>query len=227
MKFLKGILFLSVVSVLSSCSNSSSLNESQEQSASHHIDTTDAVEYIEVKDSLEPCDPLLDFVVYLENEGWQHDTNRLNKYGHYQELERKQMHIFDDYPFFKIDLKRHRMLNINLRRVSNHPNYPHKYLDTSFVNGIQSIWGYHYRDTANSSIVSDGVLEQISFTDSVQAQGALEAMAPLGSIIYFNTQPYFYRIRNRLFIFQTRSNGFSYDQKPLFKKFVEMNSTAL
>ena len=224
MKLLQCVLILVAFCILSSCSSNENHDEDNETTS--HIDTIEVVEYVEVKDPLEPCDALLDFIVYLENEGWQHDTNRLNKYGHYGELDRQHIRVFDDYPFFKIDLKRHRMLNINLRRVSNHPNYPHKYLDTSFVNGIQSIWGYHYRDTANSSVVSDGVLEQITFTDSAQAQGALETMKPFGSIIYFNTRPYFYRIRNRLFIFQTRASAFSYDQKPLFKKFVEMNSTA-
>mgnify|MGYP000218156427 CR=1 FL=1 len=55
------------------------------------------------------------------------------------------------------------------------------------------------------------------------AKKALRQIKKVGFIVYFNTNPYFCRIRNNLIIFQSRAMGFSHDQKPIFESFIKEN----
>jgi len=73
-------------------------------------------------------------------------------------------------------------------------------------------------------VISDGVIEQWKFESEEQEEQADKAIRQIlkpGFTVYFNTNPYFYRIRNKLIIFQSRAMAFRYDQKPVFEKFVK------
>lgn len=164
-----------------------------------------------------PCIELQEFVVDIENIKWVSDTNRLKKAGLYRELNRQKVKHFNDKPFYPISFE-----NSQLSRTysSEMEDVYFDSLDFELFKGVQNIWGFFYRDKEATDWITDGVIEQWEFENEDKANQALQQIRRPGSIIYFNTNPYFCRIRNMLIIFQTRAMAFSYDQKPIFEKFV-------
>ena len=92
----------------------------------------------------------------------------------------------------------------------------------SVFSKVTQIWGYFYCHTPRESWNSDGVIEQWEFPDTTLAQKALSYITNKGisSMLYFNTQPYFARFENSLYIFHSRASAFSYDQQAVFDKFI-------
>ena len=138
--------------------------------------------------------------------------------GIYGELNRQKIEYFNDRPFYSISFE-----NSRLNKAYNAEIYKRHFdsLDFELFKGVKNIWGYFYRDKEATDWISDGVIEQWEFESEEQADKALREILQPGFIVYFNTNPYFCRIRNKLIIFQSRSMAFSYDQKPVFEKFVK------
>ncbi len=165
-----------------------------------------------------PCVELQDFVKDIESLKWVSDTVRLNKVGIYGELNRQRIEYFNDRPFYSISFESSR-----LNKAYSAEIYKSHFdsLDFELFKNVKNIWGYFYRDKEATDWVSDGVIEQWEFESEEQAEKALKQILQPGFIVYFNTNPYFCRIRNKLIIFQSRAMAFSYDQKPIFEKFVK------
>lgn len=165
-----------------------------------------------------PCIELQEFAVEIEHLRWIPDPNRLDKVGIYQELIRADLKYFNSSPFYPINFE-----NSQLNKAYSPGVHESLFdsLDFELFKEVNNIWGYFYRDQEASDWISDGVIEQWEFDTEQKALKALNAIRNPGFIIYFNTNPYFCRIRNKLIIFQTRAMAFSYDQKPLFEKFVK------
>lgn len=165
-----------------------------------------------------PCIELQEFVADIENLKWVSDTNRLNKVGIYGELNRQKIKYFNDRPFYPIRFENSRLNNAyNVGMYKSHFDS----LDFELFKGVQNIWGYFYRNKEATDWISDGVIEQWEFETEDQADQALKQILQPGFMVYFNTNPYFCRIRNKLIIFQSRAMAFSYDQKPIFEKFIK------
>lgn len=185
------------------------------------MDTSIALDQIKSKNVIsitnEPCTEIKEFVADIENLNWVADTNRLKKIGIYSELDRENVTYFNDRPFYPIKFEKSSIYNA-------YTSEPYMgYLETSdleFFKGVKNIWGYFYKDIEATNLISDGVIEQWEFATEVAAEKAFKKIIRRGDIIYFNTNPYFSRIRNKLIIFQSRAMAFSHDQKPVFEKFV-------
>lgn len=163
-----------------------------------------------------PCIELQEFIIDIEKLKWVSDIDRLNKVGIYGELDRQKIKYFNDRPFYSINFENSRF-NKAYNKGMNKRHFDS--LDFELFKGVNNIWGYFYRDKEATDWISDGVIEQWEFETINQASKALKQILRPGFIVYFNTNPYFCRIRNKLIIFQTRAMAFSYDQKPIFKKF--------
>jgi hypothetical protein len=166
----------------------------------------------------EPCNEIKEYVLKIEKDGWISDTARLSQVQIYKELNRKDIFFFNDKPFYKLSFKESRLKT----KWDYNANFYRKYMDYidyDLFKNVKSIWGYFYRAKNAKSIITDGVIEQWEFENDTDAQNALMQMQKAGSVIYFNTNPYFIRIRNKLIIFHTRAMAFSYNQKPLFQDF--------
>tara|TARA_B110000211_G_C14018129_1_gene526313 strand:+ start:223 stop:834 length:612 start_codon:yes stop_codon:yes gene_type:complete len=175
----------------------------------------------EKKISHGPCIQIQEFVVDIEKLKWAADTQRLKKVGIYTELDREHVEYFNDRPFYPIPFEKSRLF-----RACNSNKYE-GYLDSLDINlfkDAKSIWGYFYKDKDATDWVSDGVIEQWEFENPTLAVKAMKQISRPRMPIYFNTHPYYCTIGNKLIIFQTRASAFSYDQKPVFKKFVEEKS---
>ena len=68
--------------------------------------------------------------------------------------------------------------------------------------------------------MSDGVIEQWEFSTEKEATEALKQLRESAFDVYFNTNPYFCCIENKLIVFHTRAMRFSYDQKAIFDRFL-------
>jgi hypothetical protein len=165
-----------------------------------------------------PCIELQKFVVDIEKMNWVSDTTRLNKVSIYKELNREKIKYFNERPFYTISFE-----NSRLNKAYNSGMFKSNFnpFDFKLFKGVKNIWGYFYRDKKGSNWISDGVIEQWEFETQNQANKAFKKMLKVGDFIYFNTNPYFCRVRNKLIIFQARAMAFSHDQKPLFEKFVK------
>lgn len=84
------------------------------------------------------------------------------------------------------------------------------------------VWGFFYFRQDGAQF-PDGVIEEWAFSSGEEAEGALNVIRNSGDQIFFNTQPYFCVIKNKLYVFHTRAMAFSYDQEPLFEEFVRKN----
>jgi len=164
-----------------------------------------------------PCDELLDFVAQIEKNSWIPDTLRLSKVGIYRELNNQNITYFNGRPFYHIPFDNNRLSYIYNTFTAEHL----KELDYALFSKVNKIWGYFYRNKDATEWISDGVIEQWEFETEETASKALKEITSVSDIVYFNTQPYFCRIDNKLIIFQTRAMKFSYDQKPLFEQFIK------
>ena len=165
-----------------------------------------------------PCIEIQNFVVNIEKLKWASDTQRLKKVRIYKELNRECVEYFNKRPFYPINLK-----ESNLFKAYNSKMYK-GHLDSININLFEeakTIWGYFYKDSEATNWVSDGVIEQWEFKNEKLAKKALSQISQSRMPIYFNTQPYYCTLGNKLIIFQTRASAFSYDQKPIFKKFLQ------
>jgi hypothetical protein len=218
------IVYLLIPFIFLSCFDKVSENQKDDDEKIHSIDSTE-IDF-PVKENLafiQPCEELQKFVKEIEKLNWVSDTARINSKRIYSELNAEKINYFNGSPFYHIEFENSRInkfFTINIE-------FPEMIFDSihyELFKSVEIIFGYYYRDKNNSNWISDGVIEQWQFQDETLAQKALEEIKKNGSIIYFNTKPYFCRLRNNLIIFQTRASAFSYDQKHVFKKFVEDNT---
>ncbi|HYG40851.1 MAG TPA: hypothetical protein VD908_19640 [Cytophagales bacterium] len=175
-------------------------------------------------DIIQPCDEIQTFVSDIEKVKWVSDTNRLKEVGIYNELDRSQIKFFNTKPFYNIHFE-----NSKINQAYNTETFKDDLdsLDFELFKSVNNIFGYFYRKRTESDLIADGVIEQWEFENEEQAEKALKNIRRSGFIIYFNTQPYFCRLRNNLIIFQTRAMAFSYEQRLLFEKFVKEKEASL
>jgi hypothetical protein len=133
-------------------------------------------------------------------------------------LDRTGIKYFNDRPFYPIDFKNSRLkLAFGTKLSGCYLNS----IDLALFENVKDIWGYFYREKDATNVISDGVIEQWEFENEDQAEKALVQINQVGHAVYFNINPLFCRIKNKLIVFQTRAMAFSYDQKPVFKKFIQ------
>jgi hypothetical protein len=208
------IIYLLIPFIVFSCIDKVRDNQIEEEESIHSI-TFD-----------QPCEEFQKFVKDIEKLNWVSDTTRINRKRIYPELKSDEISYFNNRPFYHITFENS---GINIF-FSLSPYLSEIHFDSThyeLFKSVKKIWGYYYRDQADSDWISDGVIEQWQFEDEYLAQKALEKVKENGSIIYFNTKPYFCRLRNNLIFFHTRASAFSYDQKHVFKKFIEDNTSII
>lgn len=176
---------------------------------------TDSIPTYEIIDA--PCSEIQEFVRDMEKLKWTSDPSRLEKITHYSELNQQKIQRFGGKPFYPIKFEDSRLYQAyNWTSLDRH----FKSFDYELFKGVQNIWGYFYWDQFASNFIPDGLIEQWTFKTENEAVKAIREIRKLGSLIYFNTNPFFWRIGNKLIVFQTRAMMFSLDdQKPLFEKF--------
>ncbi len=198
-------------------------NVSEKKSPKTQIDTT----FLQKKDTIllketiptslitnAPCEALQGFVHTIESMGWVSDPERLQKVPIYEFLNREKRSYFNERPFYAISFENSNLYNACTKRAFR--------VDSSEIplfEGVDNIWGYFYREKGATNWISDGVIEQWEFPSEAHADKALSRIMDIGFKVYFNTNPYFCRINNKLIIFQSRAMAFSFDQRPLFEKF--------
>ena len=182
--------------------------------------------------SNQPCIEIQSFVVDMEKMNWVSDTNRLLKTSLYKMLDRNQVHYFNERPFYKITFQdsqlgdffriRGRKPKLELDSIAfEHSDFAVDSVDFELFKKTKTIWGYFYKNRNATDLISDGVIEQWEFSTGKEAAEALKKIRKASFDIYFNTNPYFCVIENKLIVFHTRAMRFSYDQKPVFEKFLE------
>tara|TARA_B100000508_G_scaffold4648_1_gene3719 strand:+ start:975 stop:1739 length:765 start_codon:yes stop_codon:yes gene_type:complete len=222
-----------------SCSNGSVRNEAGlEKSKPIKIDRASILENALKESNVfkgKPCIEIQKFVEEIERIGWISDTNRVEKVGFYKELNRKNIEIFNDRPFYRIDFENSDLYDyckyepIEKAPDSNsiqgdlvHENHRSPIekafdsVDIELFHNAISIWAYFYREKDAKDWISDGIIKQWEFVNSQKAKEAMKQLEKVASIMYFNTRPYYYQIDNKVIIFHTRAMAFSLDQKKLF-----------
>ena len=185
--------------------------------------------YESSKTSSEPCREIQSFVVDIEKMNWVSDTSRLLKTSLYKALDRNQIRFFNKRPFYKIKFQ-DSQLGYFFRMYKQNPDASSATLepfanvlasiDFELFRNAKSIWGYFYRDKNATGWMSDGVIEQWEFSTEKEATEALKQLRESAFDVYFNTNPYFCCIENKLIVFHTRAMRFSYDQKAIFDRFL-------
>jgi hypothetical protein len=159
-----------------------------------------------------PSNELVWFCSEFISKNWNTDHHRLVKKQLYGELVYTSMQRFDDQPFYPVLLESSQIIRF-LKNESGSEKL-------SLFEKTTGVWGFFYF-RQNGELFPDGVIEEWAFSSNEKAEDAMNAMKGLGDQIFFNTQPYFCRIKNKLYVFHTRAMAFSYDQKLLFEAFVQ------
>jgi len=241
-----------IVLLIWSCSNKNDKNKLEQtdskeiiiDSAKANNSNFDIKELEQSTISGQPCIEIQEFVEEIESLGWIPDTSRLNKIRIYSELNRKQIKYFNNRPFYKIDFENSDLFTSynyeHIKIVSDSTetendsanNYYRSPIEITFdsvdielFRNAKSIWAYYYRKKDAVEWISDGIIKQWEFDNSINAELAMNQIQKAGSIMYFNTMPFYYRIDNKVIIFYTRAMAFSYDQRKLFEKFKNKNCT--
>ncbi|WP_343634982.1 hypothetical protein [Fluviicola sp.] len=139
------------------------------------------------------------------------DTSRLVVKGLYEELIYDSVQHFDKQPFYPVSMENSRII----RFLQN--ELPDK---LPLFEKTTGVWGFFYF-RQDGDLFPDGVIEEWIFRSEEEAKEAIQAIHSSGDLIFFNTQPYFCVVKNRLYVFHTRAMAFSVDQKPLFQEFVQ------
>jgi hypothetical protein len=165
---------------------------------------------------VEPTAELIELVKEIELKGWVSDTSRINK-GPLYNLQELKIQNFNNYPFYNIPYEKSQVgCLINGDNKEELKSY-------SILSKVKQIWAYYYRKKNETYCISDGVIEQWTYSDSTSAQLAYNVLQIQGENIYFNTMPYFYKVNNDIYIFHTRAMAFSFDQKALYERFVAVS----
>jgi len=242
----RNIWTILIVLLFCSCSDRNDKNElGQTNSSEITVDRTksinldvDTQQFVPTTISGQPCIEIQKFVEEIDSLGWVSDTSRLNKVGIYSELNRKQVKYFNNKPFYKIDFENSDLfsyynyepirivsdsIEIENDSVNNYYRSPIEMafdsIDIELFRNAKSIWAYFYREKDAVEWISDGIIKQWEFDNSKNAEIALKQIQRAGSMMYFNTTPYYKQIDNKVIIFHTRAMAFSYDQRKLFERF--------
>jgi|LakMenEpi03Aug12_release.lakeMendotaPanAssembly.Ray.scaffolds.fasta_scaffold349861_2 hypothetical protein len=165
---------------------------------------------------IEPTSEFIELVTEIESKGLVSDTSRINKVRLYN-LQGLKVQNYNKYLFYNIPYEKSQV-----GHIINGEDAKEKKAK-SIISKVKQIWGYYYREKNETYYIYDGVIEQWSYDDSTSAQLAYKELQKQGDNIYFNTMPYFYIVNNDIFIFHTRAMAFSYEQKALYKEFVDNN----
>ncbi len=156
----------------------------------------------------------------LDSLGYKSDTVRVARLKIYKELHGCEVQLFGTFPFYKMDKEKSKVLRWNTIAHSKEDS-----INTEIFKEAESVWSYFYQKEERKNIMTDGVIEQWTFSDTVKAQIALDKLKEIYPLPYFNTQPYYVRDGQFLFIFHTRADAFSYRQREFFNRFLEISST--
>lgn len=178
----------------------------------------DKEEALENNTKYKPSNDFQKLVVDLEKKDLIYDIQRLENVKIYKELRVENITYFNDYPFYWIPLNE----TMVYRNKNNKPFSSYLVnLDINVFEKVKGVWGYFYRDKNSNDVIYDGVIEQWKFNNENHAIDVLNELKREGLKIYFNTNPFFCRVGNDVFIFHTRAMMFSYQQQSVFDKFVK------
>lgn len=178
------------------------------------INTTETDSVIKLP-SAEPSQILVGFIQEIENQDWISDTTRVKKIGLYG-LQDVNIQLFHGYPFYDLKYDQTTVYDAFQYDPTNDQKEAGKALSQA-----SQIWGYYYQDKNGDNFISDGMIEQWVYADTLKSGLAFKYLEKHVNNIYFNTMPFIYQMDESIFIFHARAMAFSYDQKPLFKLFVE------
>jgi hypothetical protein len=160
-------------------------------------------------------------VQILDSLGYRSDTTRVKRLNSYPELTDSEIQLVGTFPFYKIDKEKAKVLWWN--KIAREKGDS---IDTEIFKKAERVWGYFYQKEEAPNVRTDGVIEQWEFADAGVAQNAMNKLAAIYPLPYFNTQPYYVTNGQFLFIFHTRASAFSYRQKEFFNKFKEISSAS-
>ena len=155
----------------------------------------------------------------LDSAGYRSDTTRVKKLKNYRELIDCEVRPFGGFVFYKLNKEKTTILWWNSKAHETRDS-----IDTEIFREAKNVWGYFYREERRQGLVPDGVIEQWEFADAGIAQNAMNKLAAIYPLPYFNTQPYYITKGQFLFIFHTRASAFSYKQREFFNIFKEVSS---
>ena len=147
------------------------------------------------------------FVKEIEKDGWGSDTSRVKQLNMYN-LNSAEILMQKNLPFYALSYE-----ETGVEQIIDGN-------DAEALSKVQQIWAYYYRDKTHQYIISDGVIEEWQFEDASSAEAAFNAFNRQKTNLYFNTEPFFYRIKTSVYVFHTRAMAFSIDQKAVFEKFI-------
>lgn len=217
---MKNLLLFFFLIIIVSCNKQAKNTIIKNPKVKKEVKTIDSIKVFEKRNSNQPIKEFQQFVENLEKDNWFSDTLRLKKVDIYSSLKNENVSLFNKRPFYKIDFK-----NTEVKHMFDARIYDGKYADSlniKVVEKVKTIWGYFYRGKKIENTIEDGVIEQWEYESNELAEKAFIEMDDFSYIAYFNTSPYMYRLDNCIFIFHTRSMGFSYGQKKIFKKFKDL-----
>lgn len=200
------LLILGFILTLSSCSNSNNSDRSEKPDHS-----------IEKNGKSVPHADFINLTKEIEPMNWIWDTARLTEVKIYSEIERSSVQFFNGMAFYPISFEKTTVAHTYKMQMQDDGSYNPE--DFSVLESVNMIWGYFYQKKDAEAMKSDGLIEEWNFENEETAKRALAIMEERGDFIFFNTQPYFSTVENRLYIFHTRAMAFSYDQKEVFDKF--------
>jgi hypothetical protein len=131
-----------------------------------------------------PTRNFLDIVGLLDSLGFKSDTTRVAKLKNYKELLASEVHFFGTFPFYKVDKEKSKVLWWNTIARDKQDS-----IDTEIFREAESVWAYYYQKEESKNTVTDGIIEQWTFRDSVTAQTAIDKLKGIYPLPYFNTQP--------------------------------------
>jgi len=198
---MRRILNIVVVTILiNSCVNIESKNKPDEAIINGNIKK-------EIIDNNGPINLVLDLADTLDKLGWINDTGYIGK-KHAYSLNNNDLIYFDDKPFYRREIAEH-----EIYMWESTSNTIAKQLDFEVLEKVENIWLYYYHQDTIDTYIPDGLIEQWTFSNRIDAKNAYDNLNLVYPIPYFNTQPFYYLYKNYLIILSTRAMMYSYYQK--------------
>lgn len=178
---------------------------------------------VEIIEGEQPSKLFQKFSLKMESYDWGTDTAMCREHlAGYPLISDFEFKFFNRKPFLKVDYPA-----TNIYRAARNKQI-NDLEDFAVFKSVENIWLFYYINSNHGNLFrGNGMIEEWQFATTKAAKSAYRKIKDRDLFIRYNSEPRFYNVGNRLYIFHTSGNLLNEAQLELFeqfKKFVRTNN---
>ena len=221
------ILILLTIIFLTSCTDDK-VTDNRTALRTTSADTTVVIfKQVSVDSLTIPSRHFLRLAKQIDSSGYIWDTARIKKVVHYFRTD--SIVVAEKFVFYKMNPDDSWVLEFydHYKNDNDATRIKEGLVNIDNFKNVISIFGYYYKQKEKANLMTDGYIEEWLFPTIEEAEKAVQDVARVKEIVFFNTESFCCRIDKRLYIFHVRASGFSIPMKDFFRRFVKDNNATV